>query len=100
MIESGARENATKIIQAAESEIKERRIELNRETDRLDKRRCRTGQPLRQNGTTRTKLNKRQSQVDRRGNEIDKLYEDQIKKLEQIAQLTPGRCAQGTLCRR
>ena len=39
LIESGARENATKIVQAAESEIKERRIELNRETERLDKRR-------------------------------------------------------------
>src|SRR5690348_12610077 len=39
LIGSDARENATKIIQAAESEIKERRIELNKETERLDKRR-------------------------------------------------------------
>ena len=39
LIESQARENAVKIIQAAETEIKERRIELNKETDRLDKRR-------------------------------------------------------------
>src|SRR5829696_5995345 len=39
LIESQARENAVKIVQAAEAEIKERRIELNRETERLDKRR-------------------------------------------------------------
>ena len=39
LIESHARENAVKIVQAAETEIKERRIELNKETDRLDKRR-------------------------------------------------------------
>src|SRR5258706_15883532 len=37
LIESQSRENATKIIQAAESEIKERRIELNKDTERLDK---------------------------------------------------------------
>src|SRR5215510_8640732 len=39
LIDSQARENATKIIQASEAEIKERRIELNKETERLDKRR-------------------------------------------------------------
>ena len=89
MIESGARENATKIIQAAESEIKERRIELNRETDRLDKRRAELDSRFDKMEQREQALNKRQSQVDRRGNEIDKLYEDQVKKLEQIAQLTP-----------
>ena len=39
LIESQARESATKIVQASEMEIKERRLELNRETDRLEKRR-------------------------------------------------------------
>jgi hypothetical protein len=39
LIESHARENAVKIVQAAEAEIKERRIEVNKETERLDKRR-------------------------------------------------------------
>ena len=88
MIESGARDNATKIIQASESEIKERRIELNRETDRLDKRRAELDSRFDKMELREQTLNKRQSQVDRRGNEIDKLYEDQVKKLEQIAQLT------------
>src|SRR5574341_2501710 len=39
LIEAQARESATQIVQAAESEIKERRIELGKEADRLDKRR-------------------------------------------------------------
>src|SRR3970282_648418 len=39
LIESQARENTVKIVQAAEAEIKERRIELNKETERLEKRR-------------------------------------------------------------
>ena len=38
LIESQSRENATKIIQAAESEIKERRIELNKDIEALDAR--------------------------------------------------------------
>ena len=39
LIESQARESATKIVQAAEGEIKDRRKELSRETERIDKRR-------------------------------------------------------------
>ena len=39
LIESSSRENATKIVQAAEAEMKVRRVELNREMERLDKRR-------------------------------------------------------------
>ena len=89
LIESQSRENATKIIQASEAEIKERRIEVNKETERLDKRRSELesrGDKLEQREQT---LNKRQSQVDKRANDIDKLYEEQVKKLEQIAQLSP-----------
>src|SRR5688572_21568405 len=88
LIESQARENAVKIVQAAETEIKERRIELNKETDRIDKRRSELdgrADKLEQREQT---LNKRQSQIDRRANEIDKLYEEEMKKLEQIAQMT------------
>jgi ribonuclease Y len=89
LIESQARENAVKIVQAAEAEIKERRIEVNKEAERLDKRRTELdgrGDRLEQREQA---LNKRQSQIDRRGNEIDKLYEEQMKKLEFIAQMTP-----------
>ena len=89
LIESQARENATKIVQAAEAEMKERRIELNKETERLDKRRSEVDSRTDRLEQREQQLNKRQSQVDRRGNEIDKLHEDQVKKLEQIAQLSP-----------
>ncbi|NOH01856.1 MAG: ribonuclease Y [Chloroflexi bacterium] len=88
LIETSARENATKIIQAAEAEIKERRIELNRETERLDKRRAELDSRFDKMEQREQNLNRRQSQIDRRGNEIDKLYEEQVKRLEQIAKMT------------
>ena len=88
LIESGSRENATKIVQAAEAEMKERRIELNRETERLDKRRGELDSRFDKIEQREQVLNKRQSQVDKRANDIDKLYEDQMKKLEFVAQMT------------
>ena len=39
LIESGSRDNAAKLLKSAETDIKDRRGELNRETERLDKRR-------------------------------------------------------------
>lgn len=89
MIESSARENATKIIQAAETEIKERRIELNRETERLDKRRAELDSRFDKMEQREQNLNRRQSQIDKRHNEAEKLHDDQMKRLEQIAQMTP-----------
>jgi len=89
LIESGSRDNATKIVQSAESEIKERRIELNRETERLDKRRGELDARFDKIEQREQMLNKRQSQVDKRANDIDKLYEEQTKKIEFIAQMTP-----------
>ncbi len=89
LIESGSRDNATKIVQAAESEIKERRIDLNRETERLDKRRGELDARFDKIEQREQMLNKRQSQVDKRANDIDKLYEEQTKKIEFIAQMTP-----------
>src|SRR6188474_1056365 len=77
LIESQARENAVKIVQAAEAEIKERRIEVNKETERLDKRRSEVENRMEKLEQREQTLNKRQSQVDRKANDIEKLYEDQ-----------------------
>src|SRR5512140_296936 len=88
LIESHARESATKIVQASESEIKERRIELNKETERLDKRSSELDSRVDKLEQREQNLNKRQSTVDKRANEIDKLYEDEMVKLQQIAQMT------------
>ncbi|MEP7133779.1 MAG: ribonuclease Y [Chloroflexota bacterium] len=88
LIESQSRENATKIVQAAEGEIKERRIELNKETERFDKRRSELDSRLDKLEQREQALNKRQSQVDKRANDMDKIYEEQTKKLEFVAQMT------------
>jgi len=88
LIESQSRENATKIIQAAESEIKERRIELNKDTERLDKRRSELDSRVDKLEQREQNINKRQSQVDKRANEMDKIYEEQMKKLEFVAQMS------------
>ena len=88
LIESQARENAVKIVQAAETEIKERRIELSRETERLDKRRSELDSRSDRLEQREQAINKRQSTIDRRGNEIEELYTKQVTRLEQIAQLS------------
>ena len=88
LIESQARESATKIVQAAEGEIKERRHEFSRETERLDKRRSELDSRADRLEQREQALNKRQSSIDRRANEVEKMFESQVQKLEQISQLT------------
>jgi ribonuclease Y len=88
LIDSQARENATKIVQGSELEIKERRIELNREAERLEKRRTEVDGRADRLEQREQAVNKRQSQVDKKANDIEKLYEDELKKLEQIAALS------------
>ena len=75
-------------MQAAEAEIKERRIELNKETERLDKRRTELDGRAERLEQREQTINKRQSQVDQAANDMDKIYEEQMKKLELIAQMT------------
>jgi len=88
LIETQARESATKVVQAAEGEIKERRHELSRETERLDKRRSELDGRADRLEQREQALNKRQSSMDRRANEVEKRDEEQVEKLEQISQLT------------
>ncbi len=88
LIDAQARDSATKIVQAAEGEIKERRIELSKEADRLDKRRSELDSRADKVEQRDQALNKRQSAVDKRANEVDKLYEDQMARLQQISQLS------------
>jgi len=88
LIESQARESATKIIQAAEGEIKERRVEISRETERLDKRRSELDNRAERLEQREQTMNKRQSSIDRRANEVDKIVETQTQRLEQISQMT------------
>jgi ribonuclease Y len=89
LIETQARENAVKIVSAAEAEIKERRIEVNREADRLDKRRTELDGRTERLEQREQALNKRQSNVDRRANEVEKMHEEESTRLEEIARMTP-----------
>ncbi len=87
LIESKAREDAVKIVQAAEQEIKERRVELSREADRLERRRAELDARAERLEQREQSLNKRQSAIDRRANEIEKLYQEQLNRLQEIAQM-------------
>ena len=88
LIEIQARDNALKVMQDAEKELKDRRHELNQDESRLQKRRNDLDSRAEKLEHREQNLNKRQSAMDRRSNEIDKMYDDQIKKLEEISQMT------------
>ncbi len=88
LIEVQARDQALKIVQVAEQENKERRLELSREGERLDKRRSDLDSRADRQEQREQVLNKRQSAIDRRANEIEKLHESHLEKLEQISQMT------------
>lgn len=88
LIEIQARDNALKVVQAAEAEIAQRRSEINREEGRLQKRRLELDNRVERLEQREQMLNKRQSSIDRRANEIDKLYEEELKRLQDISQMT------------
>lgn len=88
LIETQARENAVKIVQVAEAELKERRLEVNRETERLDKRRSEVEARSEKLEQREQALNKRQSNVDKRANEVEKMHEEETGRLEAIAAMT------------
>jgi ribonuclease Y len=88
LIEIQARDNALKVVQNAESEITQRRAELNREEDRIQKRRTELDSRVERLEQREQTLNKRQSSVDKRANDIERLYEQQMEQLQKISQMT------------
>mgnify|MGYP002640038015 FL=1 len=88
LIEIQARDNALKVMQDAEKELKERRHELNQDESRLQKRRTEVDDRVEKIEQREQVLNKRQSSMDRRANEIDKMHEEQVSKLQEISQMT------------
>ncbi len=86
-VEVEARDKALKIVQEAEKDINQRRTDLNRDFERLDRRRSELDGRVERLEQREQTLNKRQSTVDKRANEIEKLYEDQLAKLQQVAEL-------------
>jgi ribonuclease Y len=86
-IELQARDNALKISQAAESEITRLRTELSREDERLQKRRAELDSRVERLEQREQAVNKHQSAVDRRANEIENLHEQEIAELQRVAQM-------------
>jgi ribonuclease Y len=88
-VELDARDRALKIVQSAENELTQRRNELNKEVERLDRRRAELDGRVERLEQREQTMNKRQSTIDRRANEVEKVHEMQMEKLQEIAQMTP-----------
>jgi len=86
--ELDAKDQALRIIRDAEDDIKNRRIELNKEDDRLVKRREELDNRFDQMQLREANLNKRQSRIDKRANEIDLLYEERSAELQRVGEMT------------
>ena len=86
-IELQARDNALKISQAAEGEITRLRTELNREDERLQKRRAELDSRVERLEQREQAVNKHQSAVDKRANEIEKMHEQEMVELQRVAQM-------------
>jgi ribonuclease Y len=93
-VELDARDRALKIVQEAEKDITQRRNELNRETERLDRRRSEMDSRIERLEQREQNLNKRQSTIDRRANDVEKLYGQQMEKLQQIAEMSTDQARQ------
>lgn len=87
-MEVEAQSKALKIVQAAENDLSQRRNELNREAERQDKRRSEMDQRIDRLEQREQAVNKRQSAVDKRANDIEKLHEQEMEKLQEIAGLS------------
>lgn len=83
-----AKDSALKIIRDAESEIQNRRNDLNKEDERLIKRREELDYRFDQMQQRENNLNKRQSRVDKRANEIEMLYEERAAELQRVSEMT------------
>lgn len=88
-IELDARDRALKLVQTAENDLNQRRNELNKEAERLDRRRTELDLRVEKHDLREQTLNKRQSTIDRRANEVEKIHEQQMEKLQEIAEMTP-----------
>ena len=88
-VELDARDRALKVVQSAESDLNQRRNELNKEVERLDRRRTELDGRVERLELREQTINKRQSTIDRRANEVEKIHEQQMVKLQEIAEMTP-----------
>jgi ribonuclease Y len=84
-LELGARDEALKVRDAAEVDVKRRRSELSKEDQRLQKRRSDMDRRLDKLEKRDQSLNKRQSALDRRTNELELKYQETVAELEKVS---------------
>jgi ribonuclease Y len=87
-LELRAKNQALEIRQAAEAEVVRRRNEVNREEDRLQKRREELDMRTDQVEKRDQMLSKRQSALDRRTNEIERMHAEHMEELQRISQMS------------
>jgi len=87
-IELQTQNNALEIRETAEKEIIRRRAEITREEDRLQHRREELDIRADRVEHRQLEQNKRQSALDRRANELEKIYDEQIEELQRISQMS------------
>ncbi len=83
-----AKDEALALRQEAEEQLKNLRRELRREEERLQRRRQELDRRAENLERREQSLNKRQSALDKRANEIERLYQQQNERLQQVAQMT------------
>ena len=88
LIEIQARDDALALTRETEKEITQRRKELVQDENRIQNRRGEQDKRAERLEQREQTVNNRQSSVDRRANEVDKQHEVQMKKLQEISQMT------------
>jgi ribonuclease Y len=87
-VELAAKDEAIRIRDEVEAELKQRRIEWQREDERLAKRREELDQKLERVDQRERKSNQRQSQLDKMANDVEKQRAQIVAELERVANMT------------
>lgn len=83
-----AKDDALRITKEAESDLQHRRNELNKEDDRLVKRREEQDHRFEQMQQREAALNKRQSTLDKRSNEVELMYNERFAELQRVSEMS------------
>jgi ribonuclease Y len=87
-IEVQAKDAALKLRDGAEEEIRRRRADLSVEEERLGRRRTEVDHRMEREEQREQMLNKRQSALDRRANELEKVHAERLMELQKVAGMT------------
>jgi ribonucrease Y len=87
-IEVEVRDKALKIMQEAEAESGRRRADFSREEERLQKRRAELDHRVERLEIREQAISKRQGVLDKRSNDVEKMYAQQMAELQRIAQMS------------